>query len=120
MKCDVVQFISKCMVCQQVKAEHQKLGGTLKPLPIPEWKWDHVTIDFVTGLPQTRQKHVVVWVAMDRLTKRARFLPIKTDYPISKLSRLYVEHIIRLHCVPVSILSDRDSRFTSNFLRGLD
>ena len=115
MKRDVAQFVSKCMVCQQVKAEHQKPGGTLQPLPIPEWKWDHVTMDFVTGLPQTRQKYDAVWMVVDRLTKTARFLPIRTDYPVSKLSRLYVEQIVRLHGVPVSIVSDRDSRFTSNF-----
>ena len=119
MKRDVAQFVSKCMVCQQVKAEHQKPGGTLQPLPIPEWKWDHVTMNFVTGIPQTRQKYDVVWVVVDRLTKTARFIPIRTDYPVSKLSRLYVEHIVRLHGVPVSIVSDRDSRFTSNFWRGL-
>ena len=71
MKHDVAQFVSKCMVCQQVKAEHQKPGGTLQPLPIPGWKWDHATIDFVTGLPQTRQKHDAVWVVVDGLTKTA-------------------------------------------------
>ena len=55
MKRDVAQFVSKCMICQQVKAEHQKTGGTLQPLPMLEWKWDHVTMDFVTSLPRTQR-----------------------------------------------------------------
>ena len=79
-----------------------------------------MVIDFVTGLPQTRQKHDAAWVVVDRLTKTARLLPIMIDYPISKLSHLYVQHIVRLHGVLVSIVSDRISRFTSNFWRGLD
>ena len=69
MKRDVAQFVFKCVVCQQVNAEHQILGGTLQPLPIPTWKWDYVTIDFVTSLPQTRQKHDAIWVVVDRLTR---------------------------------------------------
>ena len=71
-------------------------------------------MNFVTGLPQS-QKHGAVWVVVDRLTKTARIMPIRTDYPVSKLSHLYVEHIVRLHGVPISIVSDRDSKFTSNF-----
>ena len=119
MKRDVATFVSKCMTCQQVKAEHQKPGGELRSLPIPEWKWDHVTMDFVTGFPKTQIGHDAVWVIVDRLTKTAHFIPIRTNYSVSKLCQLYVEKVVTLHGVPMSIVSDRDTRFTSKFWRGL-
>ena len=78
-----------------------------------------MTIYFVIGLPQTRQKHDVVWVVVDKLTMIARFIQIRTDYLVSKLCCMYVEHIVRLHGVLILIVLDIDSRFTSNFLSGL-
>ena len=115
MKRDVVQFVEKCLTCQQVKAEHQRPAGTLQPLGIPEWKWDQVTMDFVSGLPKTRQNHDSAWVIVDRLTKAAHFVPVNMTYTMDKLAELYVQNIVRLHGVPKSIVSDRDSRFTSKF-----
>lgn len=119
MKRNVVEFVEKCLTCQQVKAEHQRPAGTLQPLEIPEWKWDQITMDFVSGLPKTRQNHDSVWVIVDRLTKSAHFLPVNTTYTMDKLAELYVQNIVRLHGVPKSIVSDRDSRFTSKFWRSL-
>ena len=75
MKLDIFNFVHKCLVCQQVKAEHKKPPGLLVPLPIPEWKWCHIAMDFVTGLPRTSQGLDTVWVVVDRLTKSAHFLP---------------------------------------------
>ena len=72
-------------------------------------------MDFVVGLPLTRRKHDSVWVVVDRLTKSAHFLPIRIDYSLDKLAELYIEEIVQLHGIPVSIISDRDSRFTSRF-----
>ncbi|KAL5564584.1 hypothetical protein UlMin_027748 [Ulmus minor] len=89
MKRDVAQFIAKCMTCQQVKAEHQRPGGQLQSLPIPEWKWDHITMDFVTDLPKMPSGYDAIWVVVDRLTKSAHFIPIKVTYKLDKLSRLY-------------------------------
>ncbi|WRX07828.1 Integrase [Theobroma cacao] len=115
MKRDVAEFVAKCLVCQQVKAEHQKLAGTLQSLPIPEWKWEHVTMDFVLRLPQTQRGKNAIWVIVDRLTKSAHFLAVHSTYSIEKLAQLYIDEIVRLHGVPISIVSDRDPRFTSRF-----
>ncbi|XP_024020452.1 uncharacterized protein LOC112091328 [Morus notabilis] len=103
----------------QVKADHQRPGGELQPLPIPDWKWDHVTMDFVTGLPRTQEGYDAVWVVVDRLTKTAHFIPIRDDYKVPKLCRLYIERVVTLHGVPMSIVSGRDARFTSKFWKGL-
>ncbi|KAL0332911.1 UNVERIFIED_CONTAM: Transposon Tf2-12 polyprotein [Sesamum calycinum] len=115
MKKDVAEFVAKCMTCQQVKAEHQAPAGKLRPLSIPEWKWEKITMDFVVGLPRTLRKHDAIWVIVDRLTKSAHFLPIRLGDSLDKLAELYVSEIVKLHGVPVSIVSDRDPRFTSRF-----
>ena len=98
-----------------MKVEHQVPSGLLQPIRIPERKWNQITMDFVVGLPLTRRKHDSVWVMVDRLTKSAHFLPIRTNYSLDKLAELYIEEIVRLHRISVSIISDRDLRFTSRF-----
>ena len=75
MKIEIAQYVAKCLVCQEVKAEHRRLGGLLQPLPIPEWKWKNITMDFVTALPRSPKGNNVVWVVVDRLTKSAHFIP---------------------------------------------
>ncbi|KAL0547191.1 hypothetical protein IC582_017119 [Cucumis melo] len=119
MKREVAEFVSKCLVCQQVKAPRQKPAGLLQPLSIPEWKWENVSMDFITGLPRTLKGFTVIWVVVDRLTKSAHFVPGKSTYTASKWAQLYMSEIVRLHGVPVSIVSDRDARFTSKFWKGL-
>ncbi|GKA43031.1 putative nucleotidyltransferase, ribonuclease H [Tanacetum coccineum] len=119
MKRDVATFVSKCLICQQVKIEHQRASGLLQPLEIPVWKWDEISMDFVTGLPRTQRKHDAIWVVVDRLTKSAHFLPIRKDYPVSKIAEMFQQEIIRLHGTPSAIVSDRDPRFTSRFWKGL-
>lgn len=119
MKRDVANYVAKCSVCQQVKAEHQKPSGLMQPLIIPEWKWDHVTMDFVTNLPQSTKGHNGIWVIVDRLTKSTHFLPVKMNSTINYFAKLYVEWIIRLHGIPMSIVSDRDPRFTSHLWKSL-
>ena len=69
MKRDVTDYVSKCLTCQQVKAEHQTPSGMLNPIPIPQWKWDNIAIDFVSGFPLTQRKHDAIWVIIDKLTK---------------------------------------------------
>ena len=113
MKKDVAEFVSKCLTCQQVKLEHQRPAGLLQLLPIPEWKWDMIAMDFVTGLPHTTGGFDSIWVIVDRLTKSTHFLPIKKTYSTDRLARLYVSRIVCLHGVPVSIVSDRGATFTS-------
>ncbi|KAL0546149.1 hypothetical protein IC582_016055 [Cucumis melo] len=119
MKREVAEFVSKCLVCQQVKAPRQKPAGLLQPLSIPEWKWENVSMDFITGLPRTLRGFTVIWVVIDRIIKSAHFVPGKSTYTASKWAQLYMSEIVRLHGVPVSIVSDRDSRFTSKFWKGL-
>ncbi|GKU88786.1 hypothetical protein SLEP1_g3007 [Rubroshorea leprosula] len=68
MKKDMAQYVSKCLTCQVVKAEHQKPRGQLQPLPIPEWKWEAISMDFIVGLPKTRRQFGAIWVIVDRLT----------------------------------------------------
>ncbi|GKG53873.1 putative reverse transcriptase domain-containing protein, partial [Tanacetum coccineum] len=81
---------------------------------IPEWKWESITIDFITNLPRTRNRNDAIWVVVDRVTKSAHFLAIREDYSTEKLARLYTDEIVARHGVPVSIISDRDVRFTSH------
>ena len=102
-----------------VRIEHQKPRGTLQPLDIPAWKWKHVSMDFVIGLPKTRKKNDTIWVIVDRLMKSAHFLPMWVNLPLQQLAELYMSEIVRLHGVPVSIVSDRDTQFTSRFWRAL-
>jgi hypothetical protein len=119
MKREVAQFVERCLTCQRIKAEHQKPTGMLKPLTIPEWKWEHIAMDFIMSLLKTVTGLDAVWVMVDRLTKSAHFLPIKTTYDMSHLAKEYVTEIVRLHGVPVSIISDHEPRFTSRFWQSL-
>ncbi|XP_052483125.1 uncharacterized protein LOC128036232 [Gossypium raimondii] len=98
-----------------VKAEHQVPSRLLQPITIPERKWERITMDFVSGLPLSPKKKDVIWVIVDRLTKSSHFIPVRMDYSLDKLAELYISEIVRLHGVPISIISDRDSRFTSRF-----
>ena len=94
MKRYVIEYVSKCLTCQQVKAKHQVPTGLLNHLPIPQWKWDNITMDFVSGFPLTQQKHDSVWVIVDRLTKSAHFIPVRIDYSMDRLAELYVNEIV--------------------------
>ena len=94
MKRDIAEYVSKCLTCQKVKAEHQRPSGLLHPLEIPKWKWEHITMDFVVGLPTIRKGYDAIWVIVDRLTKSAHFLPIGVRYNLEQLAKFYVKEII--------------------------
>ncbi|GJR55233.1 putative reverse transcriptase domain-containing protein [Tanacetum coccineum] len=117
MKADIATYVSKCLTCAKVKAEHQRPSGLLVQPAIPEWKWDNIMMDFITKLPKSSHGFDTIWVIMDRLTKSAHFLPIRENDPLDKLARLYLNRIVARHGIPVSIICDRDGRFTSNFWR---
>ncbi len=119
MKKDIAEYIARCDICQRVKAEHQKPAGLLQPLPIPVWRWDEISMDFIVGLPRTQKGNDSIWVIVDRLTKVAHFIPVKTTYRGDKYAQLYVDHILRLHGVPRRIVSDRGPQFTSRFWKSL-
>ncbi|GJT18997.1 putative reverse transcriptase domain-containing protein [Tanacetum coccineum] len=119
MKKDISMYVSKCLTCSKVKAEHQKPSGLLQQPEIPEWKWENITMDFIVKLPRTSSGHDAIWVIVDRLTKSAHFLAVREDFKTEKLARLYINEIVARHGVPVSIISDRDSHFTSRFWQSL-
>jgi hypothetical protein len=106
MKKEIAEYVSRCGICQQVKIEHQWPAGKLQPLPIPEWKWENIAMDFVTGLPKEKRGNEAIWVVVDRLMKSALFLPTKMTDLVDKLAKLYVNEVIRLHGVPLSIVSN--------------
>ncbi|KAJ9536005.1 hypothetical protein OSB04_un000833 [Centaurea solstitialis] len=115
MKKDIAQFVERCVTCLQVKIEHQRPYRKLQQLPIPEWTWEHVTMDFVTKLPRTQKGYDAIWVVVDRLSKSVHFLPMKETYTMERLAKLYIAEVVRQHGVPLSIVSDRKARFTSTF-----
>jgi hypothetical protein len=115
MKCEIAYFIARCDICQKVEAEHQCPAGLLQPLQIPVWKWDEVGMDFITSLPRSSRGHDSIWVIVDRLTKFAHFLPVKTTDHGRKLADLYISRIVSLLGVPKIIVSDRGPQFTSCF-----
>ena len=115
MKRGIATFVAQCDTCKRIKAEKQRPDGLLKPLDIPMWKWEKITMDFIVGLPRTQKGNDSIWVIVDRLTKSAHFVPMKTIYHTPQLAELYVQHILRLHGAPLSILSDRGPQFTANF-----
>ena len=82
MKRSVARYVEKCVICQQVKAEHQRPARKLQPLPIPEWKWEGIAMDFVVGLPRTTKRSDGIWVIIDRLTKSAHFPPVKMTFSL--------------------------------------
>ncbi|GKC29571.1 putative reverse transcriptase domain-containing protein [Tanacetum coccineum] len=119
MKAKITTYVSKCLTYAKVKAEHQKPSGLFQQPEIPEWKWEKITMDFVLGLPRTPSGYDSIWVIVDRLTKSAHFLPLKNTDSIEKLAQLNLKQIVCKHGVPTSIISDRDSLFTSRFWKSL-
>ncbi|GJR17095.1 putative reverse transcriptase domain-containing protein [Tanacetum coccineum] len=101
MKRDIATYVSKYLTCSKVKAEHQRPLGLLQQPEIPEWKWDNITMDFITKLPRSKSVHDTIWVVVDRLTKSAHFLATHEHYSMEKLSRLYIDEIVARHRVPV-------------------
>ncbi|KAK1427869.1 hypothetical protein QVD17_16567 [Tagetes erecta] len=119
MKANIATYVGKCLTCSKVKAEYQKPSGLLQQPEIPQWKWEQISMDFITKLPKTSSGFDTIWVIVDRLTKSAHFLPIKETDRTEKLARIYIKEIVSRHGVPTSIISDRDGRFISRVWRSL-
>ncbi|GJT78310.1 putative reverse transcriptase domain-containing protein [Tanacetum coccineum] len=119
MKAIIAEYVGKCLTCYRVKAECQKPSGLLIQPEIPTWKWERITTDFVTKLPKTSSGHDTMWVIVDRLAKSAHFIPTKATDSMETLTRLYIKEIILRHGVPISIISDHDSHFTSRFWQSM-
>lgn len=114
IKADVENFVKQCSICQQAKHELCKSPGLLQPLPIPNGPWQDISMDFIDGLPKS-EGYTVIFVVVDRYTKYAHFMPLKHPFTASKVAKLFMDNIVRLHGIPRSIVSDRDKVFTSNF-----
>nr|GEX21668.1 putative reverse transcriptase domain-containing protein [Tanacetum cinerariifolium] len=119
IKRDIAKYVSKCLTCTKVKAEHQRPSRLLQQPKILEWKWDNITMDFIIKLHRTESGHDTIWVVVDRLTKSTHFIAMREDYSMEKLARLYIDEIIARHGVPVSIILNQDGRFTSRFRQTL-
>jgi hypothetical protein len=119
MKKEVVDFIARCLECQKVKPEHRHPTIFLQPLPISEWKWEVVTMDFISKMPRTNKKHDYIMVVVDKITKAAHFIPVKFNHKATNIADVYMREISRLHGIPKIIVSDRDPKFTSKYWKGL-
>jgi hypothetical protein len=119
MKKEVADFIAKCLEFQKVKAEHRHPLGWLQPLPIPKWKWEVVTMNFITKLPRTNKQHDSIMVVVDKLTKSSHFILVKLTHKEVNIYNVYMREIARLHGIPNTIVFDRDPKFTSKFWKGL-
>ena len=119
MKSEVAKYIARCLDCQQVKTEHQHPAGLLQPLPIPSWKWEVISLDFITGLPRNQNQNDSIMVVVDKLSKAAHFIPFKTTYKDANIDDIFLKQNFRLHGLPKVIISDRDPKFTGNFWKSL-
>ena len=97
--------MNECDVYRRVKAEHQRPAGLLQPLAIPEWKFDHIEMDFVTGFPKSKRGNDAIFVVIDKLTKVAHFLPIKESITAAQLAELYISRIVSLPVFLTSFIS---------------
>ncbi|GJU06113.1 putative reverse transcriptase domain-containing protein [Tanacetum coccineum] len=119
MKADIATYVRKCFTCAKVKAEHQRPSGLLVQPEIPQWKWDNITMDFVTKLPKWSQGYDTIWVIVDLLTKIAIFLPMRETNPIEGLVRMYLNEVVTRHGIPVSIICDYDPRQSERTIQTL-
>lgn len=119
MKSDIIRFIASCPNCQLTKPAHQLTPGLLVPLPIPSGRWTSVSMDFIVGLPTTPSGHDALFVVVDRFTKRCHLIACKSTDTAEQTAALYCQHVLKLHGVPQSIVSDRDPKFTSDFWQSL-
>nr|GEV65691.1 putative reverse transcriptase domain-containing protein [Tanacetum cinerariifolium] len=115
MKAEIATYVSKFLTCAKVKIEYQKPSGLLVQPEIPQWKWENVTMDFVTKLPKTAVGQDTIWIIIYCLTKSAHFLPMREDGTLEKLTRQYLKEVVSKHGEPVLLISDRNGKFNSHF-----
>jgi len=119
MQKDVAEYLARCLECQQIKAEHQHPVGLLQPLPIPEWKWETISRDFITCLPKTRKNNHSIMVVVEKFSKSAHFIPVQATYRVVQVTHIFMQNIFRLHGLLKTIISDCDVKFTLVFWKTL-
>jgi hypothetical protein len=115
IKKEITTYVARCDSCCRVKAVHLKPAGLLQPLSILAWKWEEISMDFISGIPRSEKSHDSIWVIIDRLTKSAHFIPIGIDYRPHQYAQIYVNQIVRLHEIPRTIVSDHGPQFIAHF-----
>jgi len=119
MKKDVAEYVACCMEYQQVKVEHQHPAGLLQPPPIPEWKWETISKNFITRLPKSKRNNNSIMVVVDKLSKTMHFIPVQSTFRAIQIGNIFMQNIFKLHGLPKTIISDRDVKFISAFWRTL-
>jgi hypothetical protein len=119
MKKEIAKYIATFLECQRVKSEHGHPDGFLQPLPIPQWKWEVVIMNFIIGFPRTSKQHDAIMVVVEKLTKTTHFIPMKVTHKETNVVYIYMREIACLHGIPKTIVSNRDPKFTSKFWKGL-
>lgn len=119
MKKNVAEYLARCLECQHIKAEHQHPAALLQPLPILEWKWETISMDFITGLPRTKKNNDSIMVVVDKLSKEAHFIPVQSTYRAVQIAHIFMQNVFKLHGLPKTIIFDRDVKFTSTFWKAL-
>ena len=119
LKRDIADYLAKCIEYQQLKAEHQHPIGLLQPLPISKWKWETISMDFITGLPKSTKQNDAIMVVMDKLSNYYHFMPTTSTCKAIDIANISMKEIFRLHSMPKEIVSDRDTKFTSKFWKSL-
>lgn len=115
----MVDFVVKCITCEQVRVECKHPIGLLQPIPIMEWKSEVISMDFIIGLLRTSRKHDAIMVVIDNLSKVAHILVVRSTNLVSEVAHIFIKEIVRLHGFPKKIISDRDAKFTSKFWKDL-
>src|ERR1041385_2934545 len=114
MRKDVERYVKNCHVCKRAKTERHAPFGILRPLPVPDRAWQHISMDFITGLPECEGANAI-WVVVDRLTKQRHFVKCRDTVNAEELASMFIDHIWRLHGLPDTIISDRGPQFASDF-----
>ena len=119
MKKEVTEYLARCLECQHVKSEHSHLAELLPLLPILEWRWETISIDFITGLPNSRKKNDSIIVVVDNLSMSSHFIPVQSTYKVAQIANIFMQTIFKLHGLQKVIISDCDVKFTLDFWKTL-